>query len=140
MRKPRDGCGDRVVPRAKTARLKPNGMANLQANLPVSQRPKTIHSGNLICFCRKFETTALINGRHRQSGVSDIAPMTRNHLLSASVLLMMSVFGSYSAQVQTEGWLRGPGSATGKESKIRADCIKAEDGSVTLRHQGGQPG
>jgi len=38
--------------------------------------------------------------------------MTRNHLLSASVLLMMSVFGASSAQAQTKGWLRGPGSAT----------------------------
>ena len=57
--------------------------------------------------------------------------MTRNHLLSASVLLMMSVFGAASAHAQTEGWLRGPGSATGKDSKIEADCIKAEDGSVT---------
>ena len=57
--------------------------------------------------------------------------MKRNHLLSASVLLMMSVFSATSAQAQTEGWLRGPGSATGKDSKIEADCIKAEDGSVT---------
>ena len=44
--------------------------------------------------------------------------MTRNHLLSISVLLMMSVFGSLSAQAQNEGWLRDPGSATGKDSKI----------------------
>ena len=26
---------------------------------------------------------------------------------------------------------RNPGSATGRDSKIEADCIKAEDGSVT---------
>ena len=32
---------------------------------------------------------------------------------------------------QTEGWLRGPGSTTGKDSKIEADCVTAEDGSVT---------
>ena len=38
--------------------------------------------------------------------------MTRDHLLSASVLLMMSVFGAASGQAQTEGWLRGPGSDT----------------------------
>ena len=57
--------------------------------------------------------------------------MTRNHLLSASVLLMMSVFSAASGQAQTEGWLRGPGSATGKDSKIEADCFKTEDGSVT---------
>ena len=57
--------------------------------------------------------------------------MTQSHLLSASVLLMMSVFGASSAQAQTEGWLRGPGSATGKDSTIEADCIEAEDGSVT---------
>ncbi len=38
---------------------------------------------------------------------------------------MMSVFGAASAHAQTEGWLRGPGSATGKDSKIEADCIKA---------------
>ena len=44
--------------------------------------------------------------------------MTRNHLLSASVLLMMSMFGAASAHAQTEGWLRGPGSATGKDSKV----------------------
>ena len=56
--------------------------------------------------------------------------MTRNHLLSATVLLM-SEFGAASAHAQTEGWLRGPGSATGKDSKIEADCIKADDGSVT---------
>ena len=57
--------------------------------------------------------------------------MTRNHHLSAYVPLMMSVFGASSAQAQTEGWLRGPGSATDKDSKMEADCIKAEDGSVT---------
>ena len=57
--------------------------------------------------------------------------MTRNHLLSDSVLSMMSVFGASSAQAQTEGWLRGPGSASGKDSKIEADFIKAEDGSVS---------
>jgi len=56
--------------------------------------------------------------------------MTRNHLLSA-YLSMMSVFGASSAQAQTEGWLQGPGSATGKDSKIESDCIKAEVGSVT---------
>ena len=47
--------------------------------------------------------------------------MTRNHLLSAYFLLMMSVLGAASANAQTEGWLRGPGSATGKDSKIEAD-------------------
>ena len=57
--------------------------------------------------------------------------MKRNHLLSASVLLMMSVLGTSTAQAQTEGWLRGPGSATGKDSTIEADCIEAENGSVT---------
>ena len=41
---------------------------------------------------------------------------------------MMSVLGASSAYSQTERWLRGPGSATGKDSKIEADCIKAEDG------------
>ena len=57
--------------------------------------------------------------------------MTRNHLLSAAVLSLLSVFGAASAQAQTEGWLRGPGNPTGKDSKIEADCTKAEDGSVT---------
>ena len=41
---------------------------------------------------------------------------------------MMSVLGASSAYSQTERWLLGPGSATGKDSKIEADCIKAEDG------------
>ena len=44
---------------------------------------------------------------------------------------MMSVFSDSSAFAQTEGWLRGPGSATGKDSKIEPDCPTAEDGSVT---------
>ncbi|AHF64048.1 hypothetical protein Syncc8109_1691 [Synechococcus sp. WH 8109] len=44
--------------------------------------------------------------------------MTRNHLLSAPVLLMMLVFGASSAQAQTGGWLRGADSATGKDNKI----------------------
>ena len=57
--------------------------------------------------------------------------MTPPQLFSASLLLMMSVFGASPVLAQTEGWLRGPGSATGKDSKIEADCIKAEDGSVT---------
>ena len=57
--------------------------------------------------------------------------MTPTQLLSAFFLLMMSVFSVSSAFAQTEGWLRGPGSATGKESKIEADCVTAEDGSVT---------
>ena len=35
--------------------------------------------------------------------------MTRNHLLSASVLLMMSVFGAASAHAQTEGVAAGTG-------------------------------
>ena len=44
---------------------------------------------------------------------------------------MMLGLGASTALAQTEEWLRGPGSATGKDSKIEADCIKAEDGSVT---------
>ena len=57
--------------------------------------------------------------------------MTPTQLLSASLLLMLSVLSGSAAFAQTEGWLRGPGSATGKDSKIEADCIKAADGSVT---------
>ena len=57
--------------------------------------------------------------------------MTPTQILSTSFLLMMSVFSVSSAFEQTEGWLRGPGSATGKESKIEADGVTAEDGSVT---------
>ena len=57
--------------------------------------------------------------------------MTRNQLFSAADLLMMSVLGSSSAFAQTKRWLRGPGSAKGKDSKIEADCVTAEDGSVT---------
>ena len=57
--------------------------------------------------------------------------MTPTQLLSATVLLMMSVFGASPVLSQTEGWLRGPGSATGKDSKIEADCVTSEDGSVT---------
>ena len=57
--------------------------------------------------------------------------MTPTQLLSATFCLTMSVCGASSALAQTEGWLRGPGSATDKDSKIEADCIKAEDGSVT---------
>jgi hypothetical protein len=97
------------------AALKPNGMASPQATVPVSQQPMTIRSANLIFFCRKFETTAPIRGRHGQSGGSDIAAMTPTQLLSTSFLLMMSVFSGSSAFAQTEGWLRGPGSTTGKD-------------------------
>ena len=57
--------------------------------------------------------------------------MTSGQLLSACFLLMMSVFSGSSAFAQTEGWLRGPGSTTGKDSKIEADCVTAEDGAVT---------
>jgi hypothetical protein len=58
--------------------------------------------------------------------------MTPTQLLSASFLLMMSVFGASPALAQTEGWLRGPGSTTGKGSKIEAtNCVTAEDGSIT---------
>ena len=57
--------------------------------------------------------------------------MTPTRFLSACFLLTMSLCGTSSAQAQTEGWLRGPGSATGKDSKIEADCVTSEDGSVT---------
>ena len=58
--------------------------------------------------------------------------MTPIQLLSASALLMMSVFSTSPAVAQTEGWLRGPGSAAGKDSKIEpTNCITADDGSVT---------
>ena len=57
--------------------------------------------------------------------------MTPTQLLSASLLLMMSVFSGSAAFAQTEGWLRGPGSATSKDSKVEADCVTAEEGSVT---------
>ena len=57
--------------------------------------------------------------------------MTPTQLLSASLLLMLSVLSGSAAFAQTEGWLRGQGSATGKDSKIEADCVTAEDGSVT---------
>ena len=39
--------------------------------------------------------------------------------------------GRFLGLFSKERWLRGPGSVTGKDSKIEADCIKAEDGSVT---------
>ena len=57
--------------------------------------------------------------------------MTPTQLLSASLLLMLSVLSGSAAFAQTEGWLRGQGSATGKDSKIEADCVTAEDSSVT---------
>ena len=58
--------------------------------------------------------------------------MTPSQLLSASLLVTMSLCGASSAFAQTEGWLRGPGSATGKDSKIEAtNCVTAEDGSIT---------
>ncbi|MBL6742065.1 MAG: hypothetical protein ISP80_06455 [Synechococcus sp. BS301-5m-G53] len=57
--------------------------------------------------------------------------MTPTQLLSAAFLLSMSVCGASSALAQTEGWLRGPGSTTGKDSTIESDCVKADDGSVT---------
>ena len=61
-----------------------------------------------------------------------MAPMTPTQLLSASFFLMMSLCGASSAHAQTEGWLRGPGSATGKDSTIEAtNCITAADGSIT---------
>ncbi len=41
------------------------------------------------------------------------------------------MLGPSSAQAQTEGWLQGPSSARGEDSKIESDWIKAEDGSVT---------
>ena len=56
--------------------------------------------------------------------------MTPSQPQSACFLLMMSVFSGSSAFVQTEGWLRGAGSATSKDSKIEANCFAAEDGSV----------
>jgi len=57
--------------------------------------------------------------------------MTPTQLLSAAFLLSMSVCGASSALAQTEGWLKGPGSSTGKDSTIESDCVQAEDGSVT---------
>ena len=57
--------------------------------------------------------------------------MTLTQLLCATFLLMMSVFGASSVLSQTEGLLWGPGSATGKDSKIEADCVTSEDGSLT---------
>ena len=58
--------------------------------------------------------------------------MTLSRLLSASFLVTMSLVGASSAFSQTEGWLRGPGSATGKDSKIEAtNCVTAADGSIT---------
>jgi hypothetical protein len=58
--------------------------------------------------------------------------MTLTQLLSACFLLTMSVFGASPALAQTESWLKGPGSATGKGSKIEAtNCVTAEDGSIT---------
>lgn len=57
--------------------------------------------------------------------------MTKTQLLSATLLLMMSMFGASPVLSQTEGWLLGPGSATGKDSKIDTDCVTSEDGSFT---------
>ena len=106
-------------------------MASPHPKAPMSQLPRMILLVNSICFCRKFGTTAPISGLHGQSGGSDIVPMTPTRFLSACFLLTMSLCGTSSAQAQTEGWLRGPGSATGKDSKIEADCVTSEDGSVT---------
>ena len=67
--------------------------------------------------------------------------MTPTQLFSASFFLMMSVCGASSALAQTEGWLRGPGSATGKDSTIEAtNCVTAEDGSITCDTKVVNPG
>ena len=52
-------------------------------------------------------------------------------LTACSVLVCASV-GASTALAQTEGWLLGPGSKTGKESRIEpTNCITGADGSIT---------
>jgi len=58
--------------------------------------------------------------------------MTPSQLLRTSLLVTMWFGGVSSAFAQSEGWLRGPGSGTGKDSKIEAtNCVTADDGSIT---------
>ena len=91
-----------------------------------------ILSDNLICFCRKFETTVPSNRHQRQSGGRLDSPMNPITPLSAAALLLTTLSGASTAVAQTEGWMLSPGTKTGKESKIEAtNCVTAADGSIT---------
>ena len=112
--------------------LKPSGMARPPRISLGEQRLMLILSGSWICFCRKFEKTVPTESDQRQSGGSDDSLMNPIHVLSAGAVLMGSLIGSHAALAQSEGWLLGPGSKTGKESTIEpTNCVTSPDGSIT---------
>ena len=52
--------------------------------------------------------------------------------MSAAVLVGIQVVVPQPLTAQTETWMNGPGSSTGKGSKVvPTNCVKNDDGSVT---------
>ena len=54
------------------------------------------------------------------------------HKTVGMTLIGLSAMAGMPGLTQTETWLLGPDSRTGKESRVvPTDCVKGEDGSVT---------
>ncbi len=52
--------------------------------------------------------------------------------ISSAVLVGLQVMTALPLMAQTERWINGPGSSTGKASKVvPTNCVKSDDGSVT---------
>ena len=51
---------------------------------------------------------------------------------SAAVLVSLQMAATAPVMAQRESWMLGPGSSTGKESKVvPTNCVETTDGSVT---------
>ena len=53
-------------------------------------------------------------------------------MASAAVFISLQMAGTSPVMAQRETWLLGPGSKTGKESKVvPTNCVESSDGSIT---------
>ena len=52
--------------------------------------------------------------------------------ISSAIVVALHGFSALPLLAQTERWINGPGSSTGKASKVvPTNCVKSDDGSVT---------
>ena len=93
-----------------------------------------IHLANWIFFSRKSATIPSAEQKAMQSVISreQLVSVSSGLMASAAVFVSLQMAATSPVMAQRETWLLGPGSSTGKESKVvPTDCVENADGSVT---------
>ncbi|QNI45754.1 putative conserved secreted protein [Synechococcus sp. WH 8101] len=72
------------------------------------------------------------DGRSRPVPVSGSPTLPTSHGLMLSLVTGLQLLAPTPLMAQTEGWLLGPNSRTGKDSTVvPTDCVEGPDGSIS---------